>query len=96
MRLAPHELLACAARPMQRLREVPRDEIEVWPYVEAQRDVALAGHDVACVYRTADGRYDHVLIPTARAGEVVVVVVDLAANQVIGHEVMFQNALYVT
>jgi hypothetical protein len=97
MWLTPEELLATLVQPMRRLAEVPRDEIEVWPYVEALTDLHhadITGNDVAHVFRSADDRYDHVLIPAARAGLYLVVVVELAANRILGHHVLYRQELY--
>ncbi len=85
------ELLATFVHPFERLTEVPRDEIEIWPYVDALGDgdpYFVAGNDVEAVYASADGRYHHVLVPSAREREYLVVVVDVARNAVIGHHAL--------
>ena len=92
--LDPDTVLSTFVHPMRRLGEVPRDEIEVWPYVDALPFDPTDGNDVECVYRSADGRWDHVLIPTAAPPEYLVVVVDVERNEVLGHHELTLNDQY--
>ena len=92
--LDPATVLSTIVHPMRRLSEVPRDEIEVWPYVDELPDDPTDGNDVECVYRSADGRWDHVLIPTEVDPMYLVVVVDVVRNEVLGHHVLTLNDQY--
>src|SRR5436190_602357 len=97
--LAPHDVLATITRPLVRLTEVEPDAVEVWPYVDALpvvelRGFSIDGNDVECVFRGADSRYDHVLIPTRTWNCYLIVVIDRAANAVLGHHVLYRNELY--
>ena len=91
--LDPPSFLATIAHPLRRLTTVGRDEVEIWPYVEAIPAAELArfpieGNDVERVHRSRDDRHDHVLIPTTTPPVYLVVVVDRAANAVVGHHVL--------
>ena len=86
-----------------RLRDVTHgdaaDAIDIWPYVDRiPRDDVLpfdaAGRDVEHVYRTDDGRFEHVLIATDTKNGYLVVVIDLKAKQVHGHHVLNLNEKY--
>jgi hypothetical protein len=94
--LDPATVLSTFVHPMRELSELPRDEIEVWPYVDELGDdpFATAGNDVECVYRSADGRWDHVLVPSAVAPTYLVVVVDVERNVIVGHHVLTLNDQY--
>ena len=92
--LDPDTVLSTFVHPMRRLGEVPRDEIEVWPYVDALPFDPTDGNDVECVYRSADGRWDHVLIPTAVTPHYLVVIVDVERNEVLGHHELTLNDQY--
>ena len=97
--LDPHTVLATIVRPVRKLNAVERHELEVWPYIdeiptEDLRGYSIDGKDVECVFRSADDHYDHVLIPTNTWNTYLVVVVDRANNDVLGHHVLNRNDLY--
>ena len=94
--LDPQTVLSTIVHPMVELHEVPREEIEVWPYVDDLGDdpFDIEGNDVECVYRSADGRWDHVLIPSAVPPIYLVVVIDVARNEILGHHVLTLNDQY--
>jgi hypothetical protein len=97
--LAAHAVLDTIIRPVRRLQAVERTELEVWPYVEEIpeedfRGFDIRGNDVECVFRGCDDHYDHVLIPTTTWNTYLVVVVDRANNEVVGHHVLNRNDLY--
>ena len=94
--LDPQTVLSTFVHPMRRLTEVPRDEIEVWPYVDELGDdpYGTDGNDIECVYRSADGRWDHVLIPSDAVPVYLVVVIDREHDEVLGHHVLTLNDQY--
>jgi hypothetical protein len=97
--LAPHAVLDTIVRPVRELRAVERAETEVWPYVDEippadLRGFSIDGNDVECVFRGTDDHYDHVLIPTTTWNTYLVIVVDRANNEVLGHHVLHRNDLY--
>jgi hypothetical protein len=97
--LDPETVLATLVRPLRKIRSVGRNDLEVWPYVEEipledLRGFSIDGNDVECVFRGADDRYDHVLIPTRSWNTYLIVVVDRANNEVLGHHVLRRNDLY--
>ena len=97
--LDPHTVLATIVRPLRKLHAVERHELEVWPYVdeipaEDLRGFSIEGNDVECVFRGSDDHYDHVLIPTHTWNTYLVVIVDRANNEVLGHHVLNRNDLY--
>jgi hypothetical protein len=97
--LDPQTVLATIVRPVKKLRAVERHALEVWPYVEQipegdLRGFRIDGQDVECVFRGSDDHYDHVLIPTTTWNTYLVVVVDRANNEVVGHHVLNRNDLY--
>jgi hypothetical protein len=97
--LEPEAVLKTIVRPLRKLHAVERHAIEVWPYVDEIPDAdfrgySIDGNDVECVFRGADDIYDHVLIPTRTWNTYLVVVVDRANNEVLGHHVLYRNDLY--
>jgi hypothetical protein len=97
--LDPHQVLATIVRPLRKLSAVERHAVEVWPYVDAipydeLRGYSIDGIDVECVFRGADDRYDHVLIPTHSWNTYLVIVVDRGDNAIVGHHVLYRNDLY--
>jgi len=97
--LEPLTVLSTIVRPVRKLGAVEPTELEVWPYVDEipvddLRGYSIDGKDVECVFRGADDRYDHVLIPTTTWNTYLVVVVDRASNAVLGHHVLNRNDLY--
>jgi hypothetical protein len=97
--LAPLEVLATIVRPVRKLHAVERHELEVWPYVDEipepdLRGFSIDGNDVECVFRGSDDHYDHVLIPTQTWNTYLLVIVDRANNDILGHHVMCRNDLY--
>jgi len=73
--------------------------LDIWPYVAAVPAVDLAGAEVRPdqvdgVFRSGDGRWDHVMVATNTQNVHLVVVVDIAADQVHGHHLLDLNAKY--
>ena len=97
--LDPETVLATLVRPLRKLTSIERHAVEVWPYVEtiSQEDLrgfSIDGNDVECAFRGSDDHYDHVLIPTRTWNTYLVVIVDRANNEVLGHHVLRRNDLY--
>jgi hypothetical protein len=94
--LDPEIVRSTFVHPMRELHQVPRDEIEVWPYVDllGPDPYGTDGNDVECVYRSADGRWDHVLIPSNVPPTYLVIVVDVPRNVILGHHVLTLNDQY--
>jgi hypothetical protein len=96
MLLDPHAFRATIVHPVERLTDVERDAVDIWPYLDATDAGGLVLRDVECVYRGADGRYDHAVIPTETPNTIVAVVVDRAARSVVGHHVLYRNDVYLS
>ncbi len=67
--------------------------LDLDPYLqEAEAGIAplelLSDAPPAAVYRSADGRFDHVLYPCNRSNVYLVVVVALVEGRVLGHHVL--------
>lgn len=95
--LTKDEFLACSTPPMTNVMGKEEAATDIWPYVDQIDLDALrlpALNDVRYVYRDAPGRYDQVLIGTARFNAFLVVVVDLRSRSVHGHRVFDLNAEY--
>jgi hypothetical protein len=73
--------------------------LDIWPYVAAVPAADLVGEtirpeQVDSVYRSADGRWDHVMVSTDTQNVHLVVVVDLVNDCVYGHHLLDLNAKY--
>lgn len=73
--------------------------MDVFAYVDAVPMGDLKGHEiydhfVEYVYRTEDGRFDHVMVMTKTKNVYLAVVVDVTANAVHGHHLLDLNELY--
>ena len=71
----------------------PDGVLDLDPYLrEAEAGIAplelLSDAPPAAVYRSADGRFDHVLYPCSRSNVYLVVVVALHDDRVLGHHVL--------
>lgn len=85
-----------------RMRDVTADSFpvtDIWPYVEAipKREFRTAHYrfeEVELVYRSADDRFDHVLVPTTGRNVDLAVVVDRTAASVFGHHLLDLNEKY--
>jgi hypothetical protein len=96
MLLDAHAFRATIVHPVERVTDVERDAVDVWPYLDATDAGPLVLRDVECVYRGADGRYDHAVIPTETPNTIVAVVVDRHARAVVGHHVLYRNDVYLS
>ena len=60
--------------------------VDIWPYVDAiVMPSRIEVYDVVSVYRSADSRFEHILIGTNRDEFFLVLIVGLAASKVHGH-----------
>lgn len=96
MLLDPHAFHATIVHPVERVTDVEPDAVDIWPYLDAAAEGDRVLRDVECVYRGADGRYDHAVIPTEEPNTIVAVVVDRAARAVVGHHVLYRNDVYLS
>lgn len=84
------------------MREAPTDSVpvaDVWSYVSAipAGDFGGAGCRVGVielVYRSGDGRFDHVLIPTEVRNVQLVVVISSESRAIYGHHLLDLNRKY--
>lgn len=91
-KLSAAEFEATAIEPMQDVTRVAGAAVnlDVWPYTEAvlaheYSDRDTDKWDVERVYRNADNSFQHILIPTHRRKEFLVIVVDVEARDVLGY-----------
>ena len=96
MLLDPHVFRATIVHPVERVTDVEHDAVDIWPYLDTHDAGGLVLRDVECVYRGADGRYDHAVIPTETPNTIVAVVVDRRARVVVGHHVLYRNDVYLS
>jgi hypothetical protein len=74
--------------------------VDVWPYVELLSkegivsNYVLENSLVEKVYRSKDSKYDHVLLPTAKENNFLVLVIDIEAKAIMGHHQLDLNKLY--
>ncbi len=85
--------------PMRNVTGQEMDVLDIWPYVDSVPTRDLEGHAVydrfvEYVYRTADDRFDHVLVMTRTRNVYLAVVVDLARSVIYGHRLLDMNSLY--
>ena len=98
-RLDEGEFLATIGRKMHNVTDDPTEARDIWPYVDSVPAPDLEGHSindglVESVYRSDDGRYDHVLVMTRTKDVYLTVVVDLARGSIHGHRLLDLNREY--
>ena len=99
-RLTEAEFQATFSAPMQRAGQDEEPPFDFWPYVDAIPYEDFLGYDcsegvVDWVWRSADGRFEHILINTNENRDVfMVVVVDRAGKCVVGHRLLDLPAEY--
>jgi hypothetical protein len=95
--LSQDEFDACFAEPMRDVTREAEARVDIWSYVEAL-DLDVVGvpsvHDVEYVYRDANNRFDQVLIGTGRFNALLVIVVDLAKTEIVGHHLLDLGRIY--
>lgn len=97
--LSSDSFQATFVAPMRDVTQEVTDVIDIWPYVAAVSAVDLLGHSiwdqfVEYVYRSADNRFDHVLVMTKSKNVYLAVVVDLVEDRIHGHRLLDLNQLY--
>jgi hypothetical protein len=97
--LTDDEFHATFVAPMRNVMGQGMDVPDIWPYVDSILPSDLEGHAVydglvAYVYRSADGRFDHVLVMTRTKNVYLAVVVDLTHDAIYGHRLLDINRLY--
>ena len=84
---------------MRDVTDLATDVLDIWPYVRSIPSADLEGHAIRdglvdVVYRSGDGRFDHVLVGTGSKNVVVAVVVDLERDAIHGHRLLDLNREY--
>jgi hypothetical protein len=97
--LTPEQFKATFETPMTRLGSDAEPQFDFWSYFEALPAEAFEGYDcrngtVTYVYRTASGRYEHVLVNSNDKNVFMVVILDLRGNTVHGHRLLNLNKEY--
>ena len=93
-------LSTCGAGRMKNVTETSDAVLDIWPYVSEARsglelsDYAFKNRLVEFVYRSADERFDHVLIPYGVANVYLAIVVDRSEKQIYGHYLVDLNEEY--
>lgn len=84
---------------MQDVTDSATDVLNIWPYVDSVPAADLEGYSiyedfVEQVYRSRDGRFDHVLVMTRTKNVYLVVIVDLGRESIFGHYLLNLNEKY--
>ena len=98
-RLSEPEFLATTTTKMERVSGEAARPFDFWPYFDAIprgdfQGIDCSAGEVSYVYRTSDGRYDHVLVSSDDRDVFMVLVLDLDALQVVGHHLLNLPVLY--
>lgn len=97
--LSADEFKATFGAEMHDVTEIATDVLDIWPYVDSVPAEDLENHSiyerfVEYVYRTDDGRFDHVLVMTTTKNVYLTVVIDLLRNLIYGHWLLDLNREY--
>jgi hypothetical protein len=74
--------------------------VDIWPYVEllVKQNLALSyvckKQLVEKVYRSADNKHDHVVLPTDDQNNFIVLIIDLNSKTILGHHILNLAKLY--
>jgi hypothetical protein len=98
-RLDEAEFLATMGSRMRNVTEHPGEALDIWPYVDSVPAHDLEDHSindglVESVYRSEDGRFDHVLVITSTKNVYLVIVVDRVKITIHGHCLLDLNREY--
>jgi hypothetical protein len=98
-RLKEDEFKATMTPQMHNVTQSATDVLDVWSYVHSVPSADLDGHSiydrfVEVVYRSDDGRFDHILVMTRTKNVYLAVVVDLVHNSIYGHRLLDLNREY--
>jgi hypothetical protein len=94
------EYLATCRGKMTDVTEAGDATVDIWPYAaEARLGTEMSEHAVEqqlveCVYRSGDGRHDHVLIPYGIRNVFLILIVDRIEQCVHGHYLLDLNEEY--
>lgn len=99
MQLEEKAFLATMGEPMKNVTANPEAVVDIWPYVGQipkadMRGFVIQDGVVEYVYRTPDGRFDHVLIPTLTQNVYLVLVISRTQATVYGHLPLNLNEKY--
>ena len=98
--LTESEFQATMNAPMVDVTAAPGEVVNIWPYVRRVAGevglpaIVLKKELVEQVYRSGDGVYDHVLLPTEKKNTFVVIVVNRSRASVAGHRILDLNREY--
>ena len=98
-RLSEAEFLATTTPRMDRTSGESARPFDFWPYFDAIPAPDFQGFncsesEVSLVYRTSDGRYEHVLVNSEDKDVFMVLVLDLHVQRVVGHHLLNLPMLY--
>ena len=98
-RLDEEEFKATMTPQMDNVTQSATDVLDIWDYVDSVPSADLAGHSiydhfVEVVYRSADDRFDHVLVMTRTKNVYLAVVVDQVHDSIHGHRLLDLNTEY--
>ena len=96
-RLSEVDFQATMTPQMQNVTDSSDEALDIWPYVDSVPASELDSHelgDVAVVYRSADGHFEHVLISTTIRNVFLTIVVDRTQSTIAGHHLLDLNKKY--
>ena len=88
--LSEDRFLETFSPPMQDITTSAEEIMDLWAYTEAVPSSEFSGRDtrdwnVACIYRDSANTWQHVLIGTDVPDAFVVIVIDVARKELVGH-----------
>ena len=98
--LSEAEYLDTMRSPMRDVTTEPGEVIDIWPYIgsvasEARLPPSVIQDElVEYVYRTSDGAFDHVLVPTGKKNIFLAVIVSRTESSIHGHYMLDLNEKY--
>ena len=98
-RLSEAEFLATTTERMDRVGGEASRPFDFWPYFDAIPAEDFDGFDcsageVSSVYRSSNGRYEHVLVNSDDKDVFMVLVLDLNSQRVVGHYLLNLPVVY--
>jgi len=95
--LSPQEFISTMSEQMTDVTETAEPVVDITEYVNALIAEGLVLPDtieeelIEIIYRNEEETYDHILLPTEDEEVFVALIVDLDAEQILGHYVMDLN-----